>query len=72
MTRKSKRELRREIEELQADGVGEIQVSSSVVTVTEEMVDEQGRLSEECETPAGADVLPTESDVVTVWSEHMD
>lgn len=63
MTRKSKRELEREIEDLQddGDGLGEIEVSSTVVTATEDT-------TPEVTVPDDATLLPTESDVVTVWS----
>lgn len=73
MTRKTRRELAREIEDLRDDeDAVEFQVSSTVVTVTEDMTDERGRLVDEVTAPADATVLPTESDIVTVWSEHMD
>jgi len=49
MTRKTRRELAREIEDLRDDD-----------------------LVDEVTAPADATVLPTESDIVTVWSEHMD
>jgi len=70
MTRKSRRELEREIEDLQTDGgdASDFQVSSTVVTVTEDMVDDRGDLVDGVTVPDDATVLPTESDVVTVWS----
>jgi hypothetical protein len=76
MTRKTRRELAREIEDLRDDeDAVEFQVSSTVVTVTEDMTDERGRLVEdrlpEDDPPEGFEygrVVPTESAVVT-WRE---
>jgi len=69
MTRKSRRELEQEIGDLKADDdLGEIEVSSTVVTITEDMTDERGGLVDEVTVPDDATVLPTGSDVVTVWS----
>jgi hypothetical protein len=70
MTRKSRRELEQEIGDLKADDddLGEIEVSSTVVTITEDMTDERGDLVDEVTVPDDATLLPTESDVVTVWS----
>jgi len=74
MTRKSRRELEREIEDLQTDGgdPGEIEVSSTVVTVTEDMVDDRGDLVDEVTVPEDATVLPTESPLVTWWVESTE
>lgn len=73
MPRKSKREIRRDVKNLKNDTSDGFQVSSSVVTITESMVDEQGNLTGAVNTtPEGATLLETKSDVVTVWSEHMD
>lgn len=73
MTRKSRREIKRAIEALTPTGPAEIEIESTVVTVTEDMTDETGDLVEEIEPPKeGAEILPTESDVVTVWSWGMD
>jgi len=68
MTRKSRRELEREIEDLQTDGgdPGEIEVSSTVVTWTEDGPEE------EPDAPEDATVLPTESPVVTWWVESTE
>ena len=68
MTRKSKRELEREIEDLQTDGGEDVQVSSTVVTITEDMVDDRGNLADGVTVPEDATICPTGSDVVTVWS----
>jgi hypothetical protein len=73
MTRKSRRELERELNQLQGGFVGEIQVQSDIVTITEDMTDDRGQLTEEAvDVPDESDVLATESDAVTVWTEHMD
>jgi hypothetical protein len=76
MTRKSRRELAREIEDLRDDrgdlagafgaGPGEIEVASEVVTV-EDFDDEP-----EVTVPDDATLLPTESDVVTWWVESAE
>ena len=74
MTRKSRREIEREIADLQDDDdLGEIEVFSSVVTITEDMTDDRGNVIEEKvperEPPEGyafGEVVPTESPVVTV------
>lgn len=71
MTRKSKREIEQEIEDLRDDGdeLGEIEIASpEVVTITEDMTDEQGNLVDEVTVPDDATLLPTESPVVTWWS----
>jgi hypothetical protein len=37
------------------------------------MTDDRGQLTEEAvDVPDESDVLATESDAVTVWTEHMD
>ena len=60
MTRKSRREIEREIRDLATDDPGDIDVTSTVVTVTDSGAEEK-----EPPEPKGATV-PTESDVVTV------
>jgi len=74
MTRKSKRELEREIKDLQTDGgdPGEIEVSSTVTTITDDMTDDRGDLVDEVTVPDDATVLPTESPVVTWWVESTE
>lgn len=72
MPRKSERELRRMIEDLKSDGVGEFRISSNVVTITEDMTDETGAVADNIDTPEDVEILPTESNVVTVWSNWMD
>lgn len=75
MTRKSRRELEREIDELRDDGDDLVEfevMSSTVFTVTEDMTDDRGNVIEErepdVEPPEGyehAGIIPTESPVVT-------
>lgn len=69
MTRKSKREIKRLIAELRDDSPDEVTVTSEVVTITDDMTDEHGRLIEEPEHPDG-ERLQTSSDVVTAWVEE--
>jgi hypothetical protein len=71
MTRKTRREIARLIAELRDDTPEDFVVTSEVVTVTDDMTDTDGNLAEEPEEPEG-EILPTESDVVTVWAECMD
>lgn len=70
--RKSKREIVRLIDELRDTPPMEIDVSSDVVTITDDMTDTNGTLVEEIDTPAEGERHPTDSDAVTVWSVHMD
>lgn len=73
MTWQTKRGILSEIETLRTGSPTELEVQSTVVTITEDMTDETGDLVEEIEPPKeGAEILPTESDVVTVWSWGMD
>jgi len=74
MTRKSRRELEREIEDLKTDGVdpGEIEVSSTVTTITDDMTDDRGDLVDGVTVPDDATVLPTSSPVVTWWVESTE
>ena len=73
MSRKSKREIEKAIEELTPEP--EINTMSDVTVLTRDMVDEQGNVIEdrlpEHETPEGFEsgpVIPTKSPVVT-WRE---
>ena len=71
MTKKSKREIEKELEQLRETSIGAIEVQSDVVTITEDMTDEQGNVTEAIDTPDG-EILPTSSDAVTVWTANMD
>jgi len=70
MTRKSKRELEKDVEEVRDEVTPEpeFSISSTVVTITEDMVDDRGDLVDEATVPEDATLLPTESPVVTWWS----
>lgn len=61
MTRKSRREIEREIRDLATDDPADVDVTSTVVTVTEFDAEEKALPEPEGE------LLPTESDVVTVY-----
>lgn len=74
MTRKSKRDLEKRLEEIEGDGQpAEWDTESDIVTITDTMVDDSADVIEEkvphTEAPDGyerGDVVPTESPVVTV------
>lgn len=72
MTRKSRREIARAIEGLRSDTRDVPEVRSEVVTVTSDMVDEDGTLAEDAVgVPDGATVVH-ESDAVIAWTGGMD
>lgn len=69
MTRKSKRQLEKELEQLKGSGPSDIEVTSSVVTITEDMTNARGNLIEEPEAPGDYELgggLETNSPVVSV------
>lgn len=77
--RKNKRQIKKALEDLRDDGPTDIEVTSSVVTITEDMTDESGNLidesvpgSEPSEGYTRGEQLAVQSDVVDVWSTHMD
>jgi hypothetical protein len=77
MSRKSRRELERELEKLREmlndDNDDEIKFTSEVVTISDDMVDDNGTIESEVPDPTApdgyelGDVQPTESPVVTVY-----
>ena len=67
MSRKTKRQLERELERLRDDSDPDVAVSSSVVTVTDDMVSGDRTLSGDAvDVPDGATVVH-DSDAVTAW-----
>lgn len=71
MTRKTKRQLEKELEQLKSNDSGDIEVTSSVVTITGDMTDGNGNLIDGPSTQAPdeyelGDELETNSPVVTV------
>lgn len=74
MTRKSKREIEKELNDLKGSGLSDIEVSSSVTTITDDMTDGNGNLiDEKAPEPTTPDdyqlgeELETQSPVVTVY-----
>jgi len=75
MTRKTKRKLEKELESLKGGDPSDIEVSSSVTTITDDMTDESGNLidesvpvSEPSERYTQGEQLDIESPVVDVCS----
>lgn len=66
MSRKTKRQIEKELKEMRGQETPDVDVASSVVTVTDDMVGEDGTLTEgEC-VPDGATVVH-DSGAVTAW-----
>jgi hypothetical protein len=58
MTRKSRRDLWKEIEKMSTDGPTDLDIETEVVTY-----------GEESDIPDDAEILETKSPVVTIWKE---